>query len=98
MEIHFYECVRCIPADRPYCQCWQETENEIRNRTPYIITTQMGCLSTALLEIGYRIFVHPDKERQYEIKLGENTCTNREIRGGHNLFKLWMAGEFSAEQ
>lgn len=97
MEIHFYERAANIPAGRSYCQCWYETEKEIRNRVQYIITTQMGCLSTALFEIGYRIFVHPDKEKPYEIKLGENSCTNREIRLGHNLFKMWMAGEFAAE-
>lgn len=95
MEIHFYEHILNIPTDKPYCQCWHETVNQIRSREQNIITTQMGCLSTDLLEIGYRIFIHPDAKRQYEIKLGENTCTLREIRPAHNLFKMWVVGEFS---
>lgn len=93
MEIHFY----CnVPTDIPYCSCWDDTEYEIKNRKPIIHTTQIGCLSTKLLEIGYRIFVHPTNSSSYEIKLGKNASTTRYICPTHNLFRLWLAGEFSS--
>ena len=54
----------------------------------------MGLLQAALFEHGYRIFIHPYDDEPYEIKLGANDCTNREIKMEHNLFNLWKAGEF----
>lgn len=54
----------------------------------------MGLLHTRLFEDGYKIFVHESKEDWYEIKLGNNERTNRYIHSGHNLFKMWQAGEF----
>lgn len=96
MEIHFYERDLNVPADKPYYKCWYETKKGIKNKVPYIITTQMGLLSTRLIEAGYRVFVHPADEEQYEIRIGQNTCTDREICLSHNLFKMWEAGAFSA--
>lgn len=53
---------------------------------------QMGLFSTRLFELGYRIFIHESPLRQYEIKLGgDNARTNREIKMGHNLFKMWKS-------
>lgn len=95
MEIHFYERSLDIPADIPYCVCWKRTEEAINNSESYIVTTQMGLLSTELLKKGYRVFVHPTREDKYEIRLGENECTDKEIRVAHNLFKMWEAGAFS---
>ena len=74
---------------------WVETVREINSNSPYIFTTQMGLLSTKLFELGYRIFVANSKdENPFEIRLGSNDCTDREVRMGHNLFKMWQNGEF----
>lgn len=57
-------------------------------------TTQMSFLSTEWFEKGFRIFVH-DSTGCFEIKLGsDNERTKREIRKGHDLFKMWKNGEF----
>lgn len=51
-------------------------------------------------EYGYRIFVHDNVlnfDNCYEIKVGDNERMNREIRLGHNIFKMWRAGEFDNE-
>lgn len=41
------------------------------------------------------IFIHESENKFYEIILGSgNERTNREIKMGHNLFKMWKSGEF----
>jgi len=88
VEIHFWEDEIYNPEG--CIHGWVETKWALLARQPLIHTTQMGCLSTNLLEIGYRVFLGESKE----IKLGKNDCTGRDIRTGHNLFKLWDACEF----
>ena len=57
-------------------------------------TTQICFLSTQWIEDGFKIFVH-DRTGVFEIVLGEgNERTNRHIRRGHDLFRLWCHGEF----
>lgn len=79
-----------------FCWGWAETEKAIERGTAFIVTNQMGLLSTDLLQKGYSIFVYPAEDDSYEIKLGSNTCTEKHIRIAHNLFKMWAAGAFSA--
>ena len=95
MEIHFHDSEITIPDTvMPYFG-WVDTIRAVNRKESQIHTTQMGLLQTALFEHGYRIFVHPYDDEHYEIKLGSNDCTDREIRMEHNLFNLWKAGEFS---
>ena len=61
-----------------------------------ITSTQVILCTTKLFELGYKIFVH-DFKGSYEIKLGQNDCTNREIRMSHNLPNLILSGEFNKE-
>lgn len=93
-EIHFYECHLDIPAGRPYCRCWHETEERGNNGVAHITTTQMGLLSTSWLEKGYRVFVHVTGGASFEIRIGASDGTDKEIRPAHNLFRMWQSGAF----
>ena len=95
MEIHFHESEFSVPPKSECYHGWVETEQAILGRKPYIVTTQMGRLGTDLFEKCYRIFVHPMEGECYEIRLGNNSCTDREVKMKNNLFKLWLAEEFS---
>lgn len=91
-EIHFY----AYSSGKVNCSSYYETKQAIERQVPDIRTNQMSFLSTMRFEEGYRIFVHETPlEDMYEIVLGtDNTNTRRDIRLGHDLFKLWKAGEF----
>lgn len=90
-EIHFYDR---NPELIGVIHGYNETINCIISGEPNIHTTQMGLLKTSLFSMGYRVFVHEHGRELYEIKLGDNKCTGRYIRLGHNLFKMWVSGEF----
>lgn len=93
-QIHFYESEN-YNLDT-LCHTWEETEWAFKRQDLCIRTTQMGFLSfsTRLFDSGYRIFVH-EKDETYEIKLGgKNERTNRELKITHNIFKMWLSGEF----
>lgn len=95
-EIHFYE-----NGNDCAIHSWNTVEYLILHQEPCIRTTQMGFLSwsVTLFELGYRIFIHESYKDFYEIKLGcDNERTNREIKKGHNIFKMWMSGEFMKKE
>jgi len=94
MEIHFYDSQLRVSADVDQYSGWVDTIRAINSKVEQIHTTQMGILTTKLFELGYRIFVHPYDDEPYEIKLGVNDCTDREIKMENNLFNLWKSGEF----
>lgn len=96
-EIHFYERAADIQDGHSAAYGWHETENMVRAGRDRIDTAQMGLLSTRLIESGYRIFVHPASGRPYELRLGSNDCTDKELRPAHDLFRMWRAGAFSID-
>lgn len=90
--IHFYEYNPNVPV----FNSWNTTQNQIRIGKSTIHTTQMGLLSTELIELGYKIFIHESETESYEISLGNgNERTDKALRSAHNLFKMWQAGAFS---
>ncbi|NBK77390.1 hypothetical protein D5272_02010 [bacterium D16-76] len=94
-NIFFVEDYTSLPIGFPLCITWIDTDVLVKKGVENIVTTQMGYLNTSLFEKGYRIFICPSEKECYEIKLGLNERTGREIRMSHNLFNLWKAGEFS---
>ena len=59
-----------------------------------IHTEQIVSCTTQLFTDGYRIFIHPFEGDEFEITLGYCKRTEREIRMGHNLFRMLINGAF----
>lgn len=95
-EIHFYYDLDVIPNEVGYFTDWKETTDAILRGDEIIRTTQMGILtySVQLFEWDYRIFIY-DEGGEFELTIGDCARTNREIRLGHNHFKMWVSGEFT---
>ena len=80
-------------GDDRYLNDYHKTYTSIQNLEDCICTRQMCFLNTSLFEKGYSIFIY-NRDYVYEITLGENVYTKRHIKMGHDLLKLFMAGEF----
>lgn len=92
-EIHFYKSSTFSLLDGIHVT-HNSTIGAINNNEPFIVTTAITALNLDLLKTGYRIFLH-ENDKFAELKLEENIFTDKYIKEGHNVAKLWITGEFS---
>lgn len=91
-QIHFYFGNYIDAIAHSYVLTQHVIEAGVEN----IYTTQIVLCTTDLFKKGYRIFIHPTEGNMFEIKLGDNSpYTDKEIRMGHNLYKMLIAGTFN---
>lgn len=93
MEIHFYKSLTSNLMDNFHIT-HNSTINAIKNNESIIKTTAITALNLGLLKKGYRIFLH-ENDKVAELKIGENVFTDKFLREGHNVAKLWIGGAFS---
>ena len=71
---------------------YYETLKAIESGEENIYTTQLSLLKTSLFRRGYKVYVREKDKDMFEIKLGTNERTNKEIKECHNLEKMLIAG------
>lgn len=69
------------------CKNYADTLMLIRDGVNHVHTTQLNLISFDLLEHFDKMFLNVNGE-VYELKLGINTWTDKELRVEHDLLKL----------
>lgn len=74
---------------------YSDTEYAIEHNLDNIVTTSIGHISFDLIGLGYDIFVfNQDIQKQFYPGM-DSEATKKDIRFGHNIFKLLHAGVFN---
>ena len=74
-----------------FCYSYFDTEEAINNKIDNIVTYDIGHLSFDLETLGYKIFIgYNGKYKHFTV--GMSTANGKELRKGHNLRKLLIAG------
>lgn len=94
-RMHFHESAATCPAGTK--AGWIETKQAIAaTNGEDVHTVQMGMLSARLFDKFDELVIHrSDGKEPVVIGIGKRAgASMREIRPEHNLYKLWLAGEF----
>lgn len=96
-EIHFYKDIYSLPNEKwvgGIFTTHNSTKNAINDGDVLIDTTAISALDFAdLLSRGYRVFLHENK-RCFECNEGVVAATDKEIRNGHDIRRIWIGGGF----
>lgn len=96
-EIHFYKDLVGVALE-DYFDFFHYTHNatvkSISNDISRIKTTAISALDFSwLLDKGYRIFLH-ENGKCGELYEGVTELTDKELRKGHDISKIWIGGGF----
>lgn len=70
----------------------------LMTKLPIIRTKNVIFADTKIItKYGYRLFIHPQVGKAFEITLGKCANTKREIKPETNLLHLLLSGEFNTE-
>ena len=96
MKYHWYEDYWAMPRNLPkghqFFIGYYQTQRAKRFRVENIHTDQSCFLSTALFDLGYRVFLHFKSGVVTEVKLGDNLPPLRRIERGMKLEWLLLGG------
>ncbi len=77
---------------------YEDTEYAIKNNMPIIVTYSMAHLSFDLINLGYDIYLcYRDKKVKIEPHMDLSGIGEpcKDLKFGHNIFKLFRAGVFN---
>ena len=80
-------------TDAKVCYTYLETFSAIKHREPNIVTYSLANISFDLLDYGYKIILK-NKDKSIELYPGMKSVGQKEIRYGHNMLRVIMAGYF----
>lgn len=103
MNKEIYFCVDEVSLrllwNKGYCsQTYEKTESHISEGLSPIVTTSIAHLSFDLLTLGYDIYLcYKDKKVKIEpyMDLSGIDEPGKDLRFGHNIFKMFRAGIFN---
>lgn len=99
-EIHFHKDLKdCLLQDFIYYDHYHTSHNStiraMKNNEKIIITTAISALDFSyLLDNGYDIYLH-ENGKSFQIKEGNVEGTDKEIRKGHDIRRIWIGGGFN---
>jgi len=91
-EMHIY---MSEPKDVACCVSYNSVLRALNFLEPIIHTTQTHfCSNRVIYDYGYTLYIHSEDGKIVKIDKNGTDATNRELREGHNLEKMLLAGEF----